>query len=137
VSFAEITSIDGVRETTRRRMDEPDHSNVYAPMLRAWVRSFGDSVEKTLRCIQPLWRTAFRNSPTPELVCVAPGEIHLVMAPPMARALHDCAALGAGFEGILLGILDMPRPRPLVELEFLYTRDEQLSICRFESAARG
>jgi hypothetical protein len=131
VSFADTTGLEQLRAITRRRMADSEHSNFYAPVLRSWMRSFGDSVEHTLRCVVPLWRAAFRHAVAPDLDLVAPGEIHLVMTGPMARALHSSDAMAAGFEGILLGILDLPRPRPLVDVEFKYARDEMLTVCKF------
>lgn len=131
VSYADVVGLDGLREVTRRRMADAEHSNVYAPVLRSWVRSFGNSVELLLRCVVPLWRSAFRHTRPPEVLLMEPGEVHLVMTGPMARALYGSAAMAAGFEGILFGILDVPRPRPLVDVAFSYERDEMLTICKF------
>jgi hypothetical protein len=131
VSYADVVGLDRLRADTRRRMDDSEHSNVYAPVLRSWVRSFGGSVEHLLRCVIPLWRAAFRHTPVPDLLLMEPGELHLIMTGPLARALYRTEAMAAGFEGILLGILDLPRPRPLVDVEFSYGRDESLTICRF------
>jgi hypothetical protein len=131
VSYADVVGLERLREDTRRRLCDSEHSNVYAPVLRSWVRSFGNSVELLLRCVVPLWRAAFRHARPPEVLLMEPGELHLVMTGPMARALYGSEAMAAGFEGILLGILDLPRPRPLVEVAFSYERDEMLTICKF------
>jgi hypothetical protein len=131
VSYGDVVGVDQLRAVTRRRMADSEHSNIYAPVLRSWVRSFGTSVEHLLRCVTPLWRAAFRGNPMPDLLLMEPGEMHLVMTGPLARALYGSEAMAAGFEGILLGILDLPRPRPLVDVEFSYERDECLTICRF------
>lgn len=131
VSYADVVGLEQLRAATRRRMADSEHSNFYAPVLRSWVRSFGNSVEHLLRCVVPLWRAAFRHTPSPDVLLMEPGEVHLVMTGPMARALYSSEAMAAGFEGILLGILDLPRPRPLVDVEFSYERREMLTICKF------
>ena len=131
VSFADVTGLEQMRAITRRRMTDSEHSNFYAPVLRSWIRSFGDSVEHTLRCVVPLWRSALRNAGVPDVELVAPGEIHLVMTGPLARVLYSSEAMAAAFEGILLGILDLPRPRPLVDVQFSYKPDESVTVCKF------
>jgi hypothetical protein len=131
VSYADVVGLEQLRATTRRRMADSEHSNFYAPVLRSWVRSFGNRVEHLLRCVVPLWRAAFRHTPAPDVLLMEPGEVHLVMTGPMARALYSSEAMAVSFQGILLGILDLPRPRPLVDVEFSYERREMLTICKF------
>jgi len=103
VSFADITGFEQLRAITRLRMADAEHSNFYAPVLRSWIRSFGHSVEHTLRCVGPLWRAAFRNIAPPEVLVMAPGEVHLLLSGLMAHALYGSQAMASGFEGILLG----------------------------------
>lgn len=131
LSYADVVGVEQLRADTRRRMADPEHSNVFAPVLRSWVRSFGSSVEHLLRCVVPLWRSAFRHSPPPDVLLMEPGEVHVVVSGPIARAQYGSAAVAVAFEGMLLGILDVPRPRPLVDVEFSFSPDESVTICKF------
>jgi hypothetical protein len=116
----------------RRHIAAPQSSDFYAPMLRSWSRSFEQSPTHMLRGLTPLWRAALRQAAPPSIVAMSANEVHVLLRGAGASMLRASPALTASFEGVLLGLLDLVRPRPmLAEVETCSSHELFCSICRF------
>jgi hypothetical protein len=124
--------VEELRSLVRRRLMDPAGSNFFAPMLRAWARSFGSSPEHMLRGTAQLWRTAHRNAGSVRATAVSDDEVHLVMEGRAADVYRASPAFAAFFEGMALGFLDLAQPRPVfVEVELMPKREPLVLMCRF------
>jgi hypothetical protein len=131
-AVSERFELDAIRTLMRRHIAAPQSSDFYAPMLRSWSRSFEASPGHMLRGLAPLWRAALRHAPPPSIAPVSASEVHVVLRGAGAAMLRASPALTASFEGVLLGLLDLVRPRPmLAEVETSGSHELSCSICRF------
>lgn len=132
-ALSERLELDTIKTLTRRHVTAPHSSNFYAPMLRSWSRSFEQSPQHMLRGVSPLWRAALRHAGDPIVVPFPQGgETHVLLKGPVVPVLVASPALCSAFEGLLLGLLDLVRPRPmLAEVETTRTNDTLCFVCRF------
>lgn len=131
-AVSERFELDAIRTLTRRHVAAPQSPTPYAPMLRSWSRSFEQSPTHMLRGLLPLWRAALRHAEVPAVVPMNANEVHVIVKGAGAGMLNSSAALCASFEGVLLGLLDLVRPRPmLAEVDSCSAGGTVSCICRF------
>jgi hypothetical protein len=122
---------DLLKTRVRRHVTEGESAHVYAPMLRSWTRSFA-SAEHMLRALGPLFRAGLRHVDVPIVRGVGAAQAHVLVRGALFSSLRGSAALRVAFEGLLLGLLDLARPRPMLpEVELFFARDELCAVCRF------
>jgi hypothetical protein len=132
--MAETMGIDELRWLVRKRIVDPAGSNFYAPILRSWARSFGQSPEHMLRGVVHVWRAALRHAGQVRHVPVRPGEVHLVVEGPLEPAYRASPALAAELEGMAFSLLDSAQPPPLfVEVELQLQPASVALVCNFGS----
>lgn len=130
--MAEVMGVDELRWLVRKRIVDPSGSNFYAPILRSWARSFGQSPEHMLRGVVHVWRAALRNAGRVRHLPVRAGEVHLVIEGPLERAYRESPALAAELEGLAFSLLDSAQPRPVfVEVELCSKRAPVALVCNF------
>lgn len=123
--------LEGLKTRVRRRVSDAERGHVFASMLRSWTRSFA-SGEHMLRALGPLFRAGLRNVEVPRVRGIGASEAHVRLRGTLFAPLRDSEALRAAFEGLLLGLLDLARPRPMLpEVELMFERDELCAVCRF------
>lgn len=123
--------VDTLKTRVRRRVSEVESRHVYAPMLRSWTRSFA-SVEHMLRALGPLFRAGLRNVEVPLVRGLGNSEAHVLVRGTLLLPLAGSHALRAAFEGLLLGLLDLARPRPMLpEVELRFDSDALCAVCHF------
>lgn len=137
-AVARVIGVEGLRSLVRRRIIDPEGSNFFAPMLRSWARSFGESPEHMLRGAVQAWRTAQRNVGTIVLHSVGAGEVHLALEGPRVGVYGRSAAMAASLEGLALGFLDSAHPRPVfVEVELQTRGQAPTLVCRFDESGES
>jgi hypothetical protein len=123
--------LDWLKTRVRRHVSEAESGHVFAPMLRSWTRSFA-SAEHMLRALGPLFRAGLRNAEVPLVRGVGASEAHVLVRGALLAPLRGSLPLRAAFEGLLLGLLDLARPRPmLAEVEIAFGREELCAVCHF------
>lgn len=134
--------LDVLKTRVRRHVTECEFSSrvdpqaatsahVYAPMLRSWTRSFA-TAEHMLRALGPLFRAGLRNVEVPLVRGMGGSEAHVMVRGALLSPLRSSPALRSAFEGLLLGLLDLARPRPMLpEVELAFGRDELCAVCTF------
>lgn len=132
---AETMGVDELRWLVRKRIVDPTGSNFYAPILRSWARSFGQSPENMLRGVVHVWRAALRNAGRVRHELVREGEVHLLIEGPLESAYRASPALSAELEGLAFSLLDSAQPRPMfIEVELCRERAPIALVCNFGSA---
>jgi hypothetical protein len=127
----EFLDVDTLKTRVRRHVSNAERGHLFAPMLRSWTRSFA-SAERMLRALGPLFRAGLRNVEVPRVRGIDTSEAHVLLRGPLYAPLQDSEALRAGFEGLLLGLLDLARPVPMLpEVELTFDQDELCAVCRF------
>jgi hypothetical protein len=130
-ALLQYLELDVLKTRVRRHVTEAESAHVFAPMLRSWTRSFA-SAEHMLRALGPLVRAGLRNADVPLVRGMGSAEAHVIVRGALLLPLRSSLALRAAFEGLLLGLLDLARPRPMLpEVEFAFGRDELCAICHF------
>jgi hypothetical protein len=123
--------LDWLKTRVRRHVSEAESGHLFAPMLRSWTRSFA-SAEHMLRALGPLFRAGLRNAEVPLVRAMGDSEAHVLVRGALLPPLRSSLALRAAFEGLLLGLLDLARPRPMLpEVEIAFGREELCAVCHF------
>jgi hypothetical protein len=132
--MGQTMGVDALRSLVRKRMGDPAGSNFYAPILRSWARSFGQSPEHMLRCLVHVWRASLRNAGQLRHHAVRHDEVHLLIEGPLEPAYRSSAALSAQLEGLAFSLIDSAHPRPVfVEVELRTSRAPLALVCQFHN----
>ena len=125
------TDLDVLKMRVRRHLIDAESNHVYAPMLRSWTRSFA-TPEHMLRALGPLFRAGLRNAEAPLVRRVDDAHVSVQIRGALLASLRASPALCAALEGVLLGLLDLARPRPSwPEVELSFGGDELRAACHF------
>lgn len=125
------TDLDVLKMRVRRHLIDAEGSHAYAPMLRSWTRSFA-TPEHMLRALGPLFRAGLRNAEAPLVRRVDDTQVSVRIRGALLASLRVSPALCAALEGVLLGLLDLARPRPSwPEVQLSFDRDELRAACHF------
>lgn len=119
-AMEQVFGAEQLQQVVRRQVVAADAANLYAGILRSWMRSYGARPDTMVRVVEHIWRATFRAAgqmQVSDLTWDGDGVL-LRCDGEAARALEHSPGFAVAMEGLVLGLIDHATPRPtLVEVE--------------------